>query len=240
MKALGIDPSLRAYGWAIHDSNAIGLNRKIASGHEGTLKTTVQVARFMHFQSLVQNLIEKYKPDVVGIESPAYGGDAQFVNTHFGLMLFSLIPTFEARINCVLFDPSTLKLLAKEDPLAKRGTMGKLDMQRKVQLDTLDPMVIDNNEADAYLVGKYASRLMELVYGLIDISQLTISEKRVFILRTKKVKTLTGTKIKRIGHIFKENNRFFEFSRIPFGSVSVPNKHEIKEEVLEFLESLEA
>ena len=63
----------------------MGLERRIASAHHGTLSSSVPVARFIHFQSIVKDLIERYKPDAVGIESPAYGGNIQFVAVHFGL-----------------------------------------------------------------------------------------------------------------------------------------------------------
>jgi len=232
-----MDPSLKAYGWSVHDSLGIGLNRRIASGHEETLPSTVPVARFLHFQSLISNLIKTYSPDSVCVESPAYSA-GPFQTIHFGLMMFSLVPVFEARIDCVLFDPATLKLLAKEDTSKKKGAMTKLDMQRRVQMDTMDPHIIDNNEADAYLCALYGTRLIELMKGIISPTQLTPSEKQVFVMRTKKIKTITGIKIKRIGHIFRENNRFFEFSKIPNGSVALPKKNEINPTVLKFLESL--
>jgi Holliday junction resolvasome RuvABC endonuclease subunit len=237
MKTLGIDPSLRAYGWAIHDNLATGVKRRIASGHEATLPSTVPVARFMHFQALIERLIDEYHPDAVGIESPAYSA-GPFQTIHFGLMMFSLVPVFKKRIDCVLFDPSTLKSLAKESP-DKKGQMSKLDMQRKVQIDTLDPKVIDNNEADAYLVAKYASRMISLVKEDIKPEDLTPNELKTFLLKTRKVKTLTGTKVKRMAHVFRENSRFYEFSRVPPGSVSLPSKSSISPNILNFLEGLE-
>jgi Holliday junction resolvasome RuvABC endonuclease subunit len=239
MRTLGLDPSLLAYGWAVHESTASGLARRVASGHEGTLPSTVPVARFLHFQSLVASLIEEYRPEAIGIESPAYHA-GPFQTIHFGLMMFSLVPAFEARLDCALFDPSTLKSLAKGDPLKKKGDMSKLDMQRVVQRDTMDPTVIDNNEADAYLAALFAARLIELVHGSITPTVLTPAEQRVFLLKTRKAKTLTGVKTRRIGHVFRENSRFFELSRVPKGSVSLPKKSAIRAELLKFLEDLES
>jgi hypothetical protein len=175
----------------------------------------------------------------VGIESPAYGGNIQFTAIHFGLMLFSLVPIFEARIDCVLFDPATLKLLAKEDSKFKKGLMGKLDMQRRVQILTNDHHALNDNEADAFLVAYYTARLIGLMKGEIKPEELTPSEKQVFVLRTKRVKTIKGIKIKRIGHIFRANSRYFELSKIPAGDVALPKKSEINKEIIEFLESLE-
>lgn len=238
MITLGLDPSFRAYGWAIHDSSAVGKSRRVASGHEGTLSDTVPVARFLHFQSVVDDLLRKF-PDVkaVGIESPAYeAGPFQLI--HFGLMMFSQIPIFERRKDLVLFDPATLKLLAKEDPIKKKGVMGKADMQRRVQLDTLDTRVIDNNEADAYLVAYYTARLMNLLNDDVDPDHLTESEKRVFLTRQKTVKK-RGKKFRvNSSHVFRENSRFFKFSKVPSGKVSLPSKNLISKDILKFLETV--
>ena len=238
MISIGFDPSLRAYGWAVHDSSATGLKRRVASGHEGTLPSTVPVARFLHFQAMVKDLLDKHDVDVVGIESPAYEA-GPFQSIHFGLMMFSLVPIFEARKDVVMFDPSTLKYLAREDP-ARKGAMGKLDMQRKVQVDTMDTKVIDNNEADAYLCAKFAARMKSMALGLIRPEDLTRTERRAFVERTKTVKSGLGKKKKRVGYAFRENSRFFRFSQVPHGSVGLPSKSSIHPDILQYLEDVES
>lgn len=239
MITLGLDPSLRAYGWAVHDSSAKGRARRVASGHEGTLPSVVPVARFLHFQALVQDLLRRHpQVEAVGMESPAYEA-GPFQSIHFGLMMFSQVPVFELRKELVLFDPTTLKYLAKEDPAKRKGTMGKADMQRQVQLDTMDVRVIDNNEADAYLVALYAARFMDMMAGRVDPSALTPSERAVFLGRKRRVKTRAGVRTKSMAHAFRENSRFFQFSQVPQGSVSLPQKGSISPRITEFLESLE-
>jgi len=235
---LGLDPSLKAYGWAVHDDTAKGKKRRVASGHEGTLASTVPVARFMHFRALVGSLLSKYKIDAVGIESPAYQA-GPFQRIHFGLMMFSLEEIFKVRKDCVLFDPSTLKSLAKGDPDKHRGQMTKLDIQRRVQVDTMSSGLIDNNEADAYMVAKFAARFMRLRDGSIQPSDLEPLEARIFVTRTRKVKTLAGVVHKRMAHTFRENSRYFSFSRIPEGEVALPTKSAIRPELVQFLDSLE-
>lgn len=240
MIALGLDPSLRAYGWAVVDSSATGRARRIDSGHDGTLTSAVPVARFMHFRTMVQSLLRKY-PQIttVGIESPAYEA-GPFQTIHFGLMMYSLEAAFEARKDVVLFDPTTLKYLAKGDPKARKGPMGKMDMQREVQLDTMDTRVIDNNEADAYLVGKFGARFMEVKNGTVNPVDLTPSEVAVFIGRKRKIKVPGGTRVKRVAHAFRENSRYFQFSKVPAGSVSLPKRSDVNAGLLEFLDGLEA
>jgi hypothetical protein len=182
--------------------------------------------------------MDRYKPDIIGIESPAYQA-GPFQRIHFGLMMFTLEAVFERRVDCVLFDPSTLKLLARQDPQQRKGTMGKLDMQRAVQIDTMDASVIDNNEADAYLVALYAARFAQLRDGVIRPEDLTPSERSVFITRSRRVKTVRGVVTKRVAHVFRENSRYFSFSKIPPGSISLPGKSEIDPGISKYLEDME-
>lgn len=130
MLTLGLDPSLRGYGWCVYDSCAEPRLRLVASGHEGTVPIVIPVARFMHFRSMVSDLVIRYGVEAVGIESPAYSG-GPFSENHFGLMMFSLEAVFQHRKDCVLFDPTTLK------HLAGKSTLKKSDIQRYVQLDTM-------------------------------------------------------------------------------------------------------
>jgi hypothetical protein len=238
MRTLGLDPSLSAYGWAIHDSDATGMQRRVASGHEGTLPSAVPVARFMHYRALVERLLLEYQPDVVGIESPAYDA-GPFQTIHFGLMMFSMESIFKRRKDLVLFDPATLKGLARFGLKNKIGMISKQDMQRFVQLDTLDTNIIDNNEADAYCVAYFSARFMGVINGSINPEDLTQSELNTFLLRKKNVKTVRGKKIKMVSHAFRENSRYFRFSAVPEGEVNLPNKASVNPDLIEYLEALE-
>lgn len=191
----------------------------------------------MHFRAMVADILKKY-PEVqaVGIESPAYSA-GPFQTIHFGLMMFSLEAIFARRLDCVLFDPATLKRLSK--PANKRGEMTKLDMQRQVQFDTNDVSVIDNNEADAYLVARNSARFIDFRNGIVKPDSLTINEAAVFVGKTRKIKTAAGVKIKRIAHVFRENSRFFSFSQVPQGSFDLPKKSQIDPTIIAFLESLD-
>ena len=230
MRALGLDPSLRSYGWCIYDGNASKpRKRRVASGHEATLSTTVPVARFSHFRALVGDLLRRFDVDVVGLESPAYGG-GHFSEIHFGLMMYSREAVFAARKDLVLYDPTTLKYLT-----GFGASASKQDMQKYVQLDTMDPVVINNDEADAYCVGHFATRFMMIRSGDLDPSSISKQEKRVFLSRTKTVKTVRGKVRRRSAHVFRENSRFFEFSKVPPGSVNLPDKDAIDPTLLTWL-----
>ena len=233
MRALGLDPSLRAYGWCVYDSDAEEpRGRRVMSGHEATLSSTVPSARFMHVRALVKDLLRRFRVDVVGIESPAYGGGA-FSENHFGLMMYSREAVFESRTDLVLYDPTTVKYLT-----GCGSSASKQDMQRHVQLDTMDPAPIQNDEADAYIVGRFAVRFMQVRSGALKPGDLTAQEKRVFLQRTRKRKlALGGTVTKKTAQVFRENSRFYEFSRVPPGDTSLPDKSSINPKLLEWLDS---
>jgi Holliday junction resolvasome RuvABC endonuclease subunit len=238
MLVLGLDPSLRAFGHCTYNSEATPKRRIVDSGHEGTVISTVQVARFMHFRAMVENILSMHKIEAVGIESPAYSG-GPFSETHFGLMLFCLEAVFKRRIDCVLFDPETLKYLVKEDPKLRKGKLGKIDVQRYVANDTDTSKLIDDNEADAYCIAKFSSRMINFSNGKIPPEELTPSEFSVFLGRTKTKKILGEKKIvKRTAHIFRENSRFFRFSKIPEGRIDLPKKEDINSDLLKFLENI--
>ena len=233
MKALGLDPSLLSYGWAIYDSTLKGKRKLIASGHEGTLKSVVPVARYIHFRSLVADLLRRHRVDLVGLESPAYGG-GEYSERHFGLMMFSLEAIFEKRKDCVLFDPATVKFLTG------KGSADKQDIQRFVQLDQMNPDPMQSDEADAYCVAKFTARFMELRNRIIQPNDLTDNEKQVFLKRRRKVQSLLGAKVtKKTAMIFRENNRYFQFSKIPKGNIKLPDKDQIHPDITKWLENTE-
>lgn len=239
MLALGLDPSLSGFGFAVHDPDAQGRARRVVSFHEKTLPSTVMVARFMHLRSVVRSILDEYPIDIVGIESPAYDA-GPFQTIHYGLMQFSLEAIFEKRIDCVTFDPTTLKYLAKGDPIRNKGQMGKLEMQRFVQLDTMDAELIDNNEADAYSVSYFSARFRQLHQGIIGPDDLSPSERRKFVTVSRQKKTVIGKKTVQTGHLFRENKLFFQFSKIPPGDISLPRRDQIPTNILNYLESMDS
>jgi Holliday junction resolvasome RuvABC endonuclease subunit len=232
MLTLGLDPSLKAYGWCVYDSCAkIPRRRLVASGHEGTLSLTVPVARFMHFRSLVSDLLRRFEVEVIGIESPAY--ESVNATAHFALMMFSLEPIFARRKDCVLFDPSTLKLV-----IAGKGNADKSDMQRFVRIQTKTARTIDNNEADAYCIAHAASRFIQCMRRELKPEQLTPEEARVFLTRQRKHKKNDGSlSVKNVAHAFRENSRWFQFSKVPPGSVDLPAKSAMDPVLIKYLES---
>lgn len=186
----------------------------------------------MQFRSLVASLLRRYEVQAVGIESPAF--ESVNASTHYALMMFSLEPIFERRRDCVLFDPMTLKLV-----VTGKGNADKSDMQRFVQLDTMQSKVLDNNEADAYCIARAAARFTQCMQGELTPDKLSAHEARVFLTRQRKRKKNDGSiGVKQVAHAFRENSRWFQFSKIPVGSVDLPMKSSIDPNLLNYLESL--
>ncbi len=233
MISIGIDPSLRGFGWAIHDSEKEGRSRLVKSGHEYIDSKIVPVVRYMLAQNIVRRLVERYRPECAGIESPAYNA-GPFQTIHHTLMMFCLVPIFENRIDCALFDPETLKNIVKGKENIKI-VMDKTEMQRMVKIDTKSSIPINDNEADAYLLAKHSCRLFKVMDGNIEISELSETELKYFITKSKKVKTKKGTKVKKTGHVFKENLRFFKFSKVPAGDICLPDKSDVNLDIVNFL-----
>lgn len=230
MRALGLDPSLSSFGWCVYDAFAPSKPLTlVASGHEGTLSDLVPVARFVHARSMVDSLLRRFSVDVVGIESPAFDG-GPFSTSHFALMQFAMEPVFERRKDCVLFDPTTLKLLA-----TGKSNASKSDMQRAVQIRRMSTDLVQSDESDAFHVSCFAAHFLMLWRGQLSPDDLTENEKRVFMQRTKPGRK--GAPARKVAHVFRQNSRFFEYSRVPHGSVSLPKRSEIRPELLEWLAS---
>lgn len=233
MIAIGLDPSLRAYGYAVLSIDPDGNCTIIESGHEATLSSHVPPARFRHFQQLVESLIERHcDVEVIGVESPAFSA-GPYQTIHYCLMQFSMLAAYDKRVDCVLFDPATRESLIRGD---LRGKIHKSDVQKYVQLDTMSTQILDNNEADAYVIGKFAGRFKLLADSKLRPDVLTPAELRIFFEKTKNVKTAASVKQKKIGHLFRENERFFRFSNIPIGDHILPKKKVLDDDILSRLE----
>jgi hypothetical protein len=99
---------------------------------------------------------------------------------------------------------------------------------------------LQEDQADAYCIAKFASRFAELQDGAITPDSLSENEQRVFLKRTKKVKNAAGMKvIKKTAYVFKENNRFYRFSKIPPGRIDLPKKSQVNPVLLQWLENSE-
>jgi hypothetical protein len=211
MITLGIDPSLTGFGWCVHDSEALGEKRIIASGVISTPSSEVFVSRYMRLKAALVYLVDLHPIVGIGVESPPYG--ELWSEGLYALFIYVNEALYLSRKNVVYFDPSTVKMLAKMDPNVRRGTMDKLDMVEAAKAEV--GRRLNHNVADAYIIGRSAARFWEFELGLLTHEELTPAEQRSF----HRVHTYTkgaraGVTVKG-GLIFREDDRFFKFSDRP-------------------------
>jgi Holliday junction resolvasome RuvABC endonuclease subunit len=216
MLSLGLDPSLTGFGWCVHDSDAAGEARVISRGVFKTTSKQIFVERYIQLRESVKALLDRY-PDVrvIGVESPPFG--EQYSEGLYALFLYVNEAIYTRRRDVVYFDPVTVKMLVKLNPKLVKGPMGKGDMIRLAREDT-SVKKWNHNEADAYHIARFAARFFEFLGEEIEFEDLTPAEQHSFarertFVRGKK-KGLTEKK----GLIFREKDRYFQFSKVPLES----------------------
>ena len=212
MITLGLDPSLRGFGWCIHDSAAEGRDRVVARGRWATSPRAIFVTRYMELREKVGEVIDQYPAiEAVGVESPPFG--ETFTAGLYGLFLMINEAIYLRRKDVVYFDPVTVKMLVKEDPKIRKGKMFKSDMVEAAKVDAGGGRW-NADEADAYHVARYSARFWQVVNGELEDEDLTPSEHQAFV----KIHTFVRGKRKgqtvRKGAVFKENQRWYRFSQL--------------------------
>jgi len=212
MYTLGLDPSLTGFGWCIHNSSVIGKDRVFARGRWSTSPKTLWVERYVLLREKVQQLMDQYLIiEAVGVESPPFG--ELWSEGLYALFLMVNEAIWSRRKDVVYFDPSTVKMLVKEDPQIRKGKMFKSDMIDAAKVNTGIPKW-NSDEADAYHIARFAARFWGVVHEELTEADLTPSEQRAFL----RIHTFTRGKkegqVVKSGAIFKENQRYFRFSTL--------------------------
>jgi len=227
MFALGLDPSLTGFGWAVHNNTVVGPKRLVKKGIFTTSASDIFVQRYVKMRTYLVDLLDRF-PEVqsVGVESPPYGEG--WSEGLYGLFVYVNEALYICRKNVVYFDPLTVKMLAKLDPSIRKGIMDKSDMVECAKVDTQIKRW-NHNEADAYIISRGAARFWEYELKEIGDEDLVPSEQRSFARVHTFAKGKNAGRTKRDGLIYRENDRFFKFSNIPI----VPDEEEFRKWLLE-------
>ena len=213
MITLGFDPSMTGFGWCIHNSDAVGQARIVLKGRWSTAPRTVFVKRYMEFREEVDRLLFRHPEiEAIGVESPVYG--EQWSPGLYALFVYVNEVVYKRRKDVVYFDPGTVKMLTKIDPKVRKGKMFKTDMVDAAKLDTDTKGKFNHNEADAYHVARFAARFFLRLNDQIDDDDLTPSEYQAFSKIHTPTRGVRAGQTIRSGAIFKENSRFFRFSKL--------------------------
>jgi Holliday junction resolvasome RuvABC endonuclease subunit len=211
MISLGLDPSLTGYGWCVHDSTKVGPARIVAKGQFKTSAREIFVRRYKNLRESVRELLNTYAQiECVGVESVTFGNT--WSEGAYALFVMTNEAVYDCKKDVIYFDPLTVKLLAKQDPKVRKGTMFKSDMVTAAKEDTGIKGRFNHNEADAYHIARFAARFWELDNGTLTEADLTPSEQHAFLkTHTYKRGKRAGETV-RLGAAFKEGMRFFRFS----------------------------
>ena len=217
MLVLGFDPSLTAFGWAVHDTDATGVDRCPARGRFATSSKTLFVDRYVQMRENVLGILDKY-PGItrLGCESPVF--KELYSEGMYGLFLYTCEAMRQGRKDVVLFSPPQMKTHARallDRPVigGKVWVMGKPDMVEAAQVDTGGAGRWNHNEADAYWVARTAARFWLHHDGVLAATDLTIAEQKQFTeIQTIQRGKRAGQTVER-GILYREDERFFRWSR---------------------------
>lgn len=221
MRVLGLDPSLTAFGWALHDTTATGPARCEAHGRYNTSSKMLFVDRYVFMRETLRQLIQRLNPDRVGIESPFFGGS--YSEGMYGLFLYSNEALKLERRDVVYFSPGQIKAHARESIKRPAGwDMMKPDMVEAAKADTGIKKPFNHNEADAYLCARLAGRFWGYLSGIVKDTDLTSVEKRLFSEVHVYQRGKHAGQTERKGLIYREEDRFFRWSQLPESHSVIP------------------
>ncbi len=224
MHTLGLDPSLRNFGWAVHNSEGVGKSKCVERGRFRTQghQFPDEVDRYLFLRSELQGLLKRLAPIRVGIEHPIFGDS--YSEGMYALFMFSLEALKMSRVDVVFFAPPQVKSLAREIlDRPKTWTMDKPDMVEAARKDAAGG-IWDHNEADAYLIARSASRFWQLADGILPEKDLTPIERRTFVHIHQFVRGKRAGETEIRGILHRESERFFRWSQNPCLTNPSPRK----------------
>jgi Holliday junction resolvasome RuvABC endonuclease subunit len=213
---LGLDPSLRNFGWVLIDDDGSFMDKGMMS----TSAKEVFIERYIYLREGLREIIQKVRADhpdntlKVGIESPIFND--LYSEGMYGLFLYSNEALMLEKVDTVYLTPNQVKAHAHAFLGRPKGwKMLKADMVDAAKQATQGQTGANrwnHHQADAFWVGRTAARFWALVDGDIESSDLTDLERKHFSDLDRYVKGKKAGKVKRMGITHKENDRFFRWS----------------------------
>jgi len=208
---LGLDPSLRAFGWTLIDENLSIVDKGLFS----TEADVIFVDRYIYLREQLRTLIQACKEKTdhlqVGIESPIFND--LYSEGMYGLFLYSNEALKLEKMDVVFLTPNQVKAHAHEFLARPKGwKMQKADMVEACKKANPHVKSINHHQSDAYWVGRIASRFWDAMDGRIEIDTLSDLEKKHFTDVDLYVKGAKEGRVKRQGLSHKEDDRWFRWS----------------------------
>ena len=216
MRVCGFDPSMTNFGWALHDTDGVGLTRCVARGRFQTSSKTLFIDRYRELRESVHRLVEdlgvQYGVTRIGQEFPIFH-EMQSEGL-YGLFLYTCEALREAKVDVVFFSPMQVKAHARDLLGRPDGwIMQKPDMVEAAKKDTGGRGSWNHNEADAYWVARTAARFWQFFDGVLKESDLTPAEARQFLQVHTFLRGKKKGKVAKTGILYREGERFFQWSK---------------------------
>jgi len=168
--------------------------------------------RYIFHRESLREVLRLHKPDRVGVEFPIFGAD--FSEGAYGLFLFTCEALKTEGCDVVFWSPLQVKAHARDTIVRPpKWPMDKPDMVEAALLDVGGGKQWNHNEADAYLVAVLAGRFWKLYDGVITEDDLTQTEHKYFTEVHQYVRGKKAGKTVKRGVIFREDDRFFAWSK---------------------------
>jgi Holliday junction resolvasome RuvABC endonuclease subunit len=208
---LGLDPSLRAFGWTLIDENLSIVDKGLFS----TEADVIFVDRYIYLREQLRTLIQSCKEKTdhlqVGIESPIFND--LYSEGMYGLFLYSNEALKLEKMDVVFLTPNQVKAHAHEFLGRPKGwKMQKADMVEACKKANPHVKSINHHQSDAYWVGRIASRFWDAMDGRVEIDALSDLEKKHFTDVDLYIKGAKEGRVKRQGISHKEDDRWFRWS----------------------------
>jgi Holliday junction resolvasome RuvABC endonuclease subunit len=208
---LGLDPSLRAFGWTLIDDNLSIVDKGMFS----TEADIIFVDRYIYLREQLRILLQSCKEKTdrlqVGIESPIFND--LYSEGMYGLFLYSNEALKLEKMDVVFLTPNQVKAHAHEFLGRPKGwKMQKADMVEACKKANPHVKNINHHQSDAYWVGRIASKFWDAMDGRVQIDALSDLEKKHFTDVDLYVKGAKEGRVKRQGISHKEDDRWFRWS----------------------------
>jgi len=216
MLVLGLDPSLTGFGWAVHDTDAVGRARCPLRGRWTTTAKDLFVGRYRTMRENVHKLVTDTGILRFGVESPVY--KELYSEGMYGLYLYVCEALWETRRDTVFFSPMQTKAHARRflgrPMLPTKWKMEKPDMIEAAVKDTGGKGRWSSDEADAYWAARTGARFWLFYDNLLTVNDLTPEELDQFVKIHTFTKGPRAGKTVTPGLLYREDNRFFRWSEL--------------------------
>ena len=231
MIILGLDPSLRGFGWVLLDADGISIVEK---GLLSTDADMIFIDRYLYLREELRKLVKKWGAYAdergesfgIGIESPIFND--LYSEGMYGLFLYCNEVFKTEGKDVVFLSPHQVKAQAHEHLGRPKGwKMQKNDMVDAAKSSAgathgAGGTKMNHHQADAYWVGRGAWkfwRVIEEVDGgkeleeAIKVVGLSVVDEKQFTDVDLYLKGVKAGSVKRKGILYKESDRWFRWSK---------------------------